>query len=71
MNTHKYSQISARLCQSGGLIFILFRYVITNAADWIMGMASILILAGLCFALAGEIAGRREQEAKRKTEAGV
>jgi hypothetical protein len=71
MDTHKYSQISARLCQSGGLLFILFRYVITNAPDWITSIASILILAGLCFALAGEIARRREQGAKRKTEAGV
>ena len=67
MNTHKHSQTAERLCQSGGLLFIIFHFVITNGPAWILDMAWLLILAGLCFALAGRIAGRTEA-AKHQAE---
>jgi hypothetical protein len=68
MKTHKYSRIAERLCQTGGLLFIIRYFVITNAPAWIQDMAWLMILAGLGFALAGQIAGRREQTAEHQTE---
>jgi hypothetical protein len=68
MNTHKYSRIAERLCQTGGLLFIIRYLVITNSPTWIFDMAWLMILAGLGFALAGQIAGRREQTAKHPAD---
>jgi hypothetical protein len=66
--TPKYPQIWSPLFPVGFALVLVFQYIFPKAPDWISGIGSLMILAGLVVSLFGTIAERIEWEAKHKIE---
>ncbi len=64
----KYSKAMIRLLGVGGVFGILSWCVSAPAKDWLEGISTLALAAGLLVFLLGTIAERKEWQAKQKTE---
>jgi hypothetical protein len=66
--TPKYSQLTIRLLGFGGVFGILSWFIGAPAKDWVGGIGTLAMAAGLVVLLAGTIAERKEWQAAHKID---
>jgi protein-S-isoprenylcysteine O-methyltransferase Ste14 len=64
----KYSKVTVRLFGVGGVFVILSWFIGAPAKNWVGGIGTLALAAGLVVLLAGTIAERKEWQAAHKID---